>query len=281
MQPLKTLDGQARLLGAAAPAADPAAEEPRWEEIVGPVTLTRRPQALFAEEDLEDARRQLVLYGRDGLPVISRNGELLGWLTRADVLRALATTLRSSEAKIRDGAAAAEFAVADAATAARTPTTPLPGYEILELQIPPDSPARGRRVDDIDWPTGSVPVAVTQGREIQAARPDARLHPGERVMVLAPAHRHERREPPTHQPQASSSSAHTPRTALTTRLKVPDRRRIRDAAPPATNADESSPRPDTTPRPASPPDPRSKIPAPDPHEPHNRAPVSDDARGRR
>ena len=150
------------------------------------MTLTRRPQTLFAEEDLEDARRQLVLYGRDGLPVISRNGELLGWLTRADVLRALATTLRSSEDKIKHGAAAAEFAVADPAAAIHTPTTPLPGYEVLELQIPPNSPARGRRVADIDWPTGSIAVAVTQGREIQAARPDSRLHPGERLIVLAP-----------------------------------------------------------------------------------------------
>ena len=143
MQPLKTLDGQPQLLRAAGPSEAPATEEPDWEKIVGPVTLTRRPQALFAEEDLEDARRQLVLYGRDGLPVISRDGELLGWLTRADVLRALATTLRSSEQTIRGGAAAAEFAVSDPAAAIRTPTTPLPGYEVLELQIRPDSPARG------------------------------------------------------------------------------------------------------------------------------------------
>jgi CIC family chloride channel protein len=77
------------------------------------VTLIRRPQALFAEEDLEQARRQLVLYGRDGLPVISRDGQLRGWLTRADVLRALATELTSSEEEIEEGAVAAEFAAAD------------------------------------------------------------------------------------------------------------------------------------------------------------------------
>ena len=108
--------------------------------------------------------------------MISGNGELLGWLTRAYVLRALATTLRTSEKNIRDGAAAAEYAVADPATAIQAPTTPLLGYEVLELQIPPNSPARGRRVADIDWPTGIIAVAVTQGREIQAARPDIRLH---------------------------------------------------------------------------------------------------------
>ena len=281
MQPLQTLDGQPRLLAAPGPFEAPATEEPRWEQLVGPVTLTRRPQTLFAEEDLEDARRQLVIYGRDGLPVISRNGELLGWLTRADVLRALATTLRTSEKNIRDGAAAAEYAVTDPATAIHMPTTPLPGYEVLELQIPPNSPARGQRVADIDWPTGSIAVAVTQGREIQAARPDVRLHPGERVMVLAPAHRHERRERPTSKPRASSSSAHTPQNGADEALEGADRRRVRDAAPPGTNAHENSPRPDTTPRPASPPDFRSKIPAPDPHGAHSRAPVSDDGRGRR
>ena len=193
MQPLKTLDGPPRLLGASASSEPPATENPRWEQLVGPVTSTQRPQMLFAEEDLEDARRQLVLYGRDGLPVISRDGELLGWLTRADVLRALATTLRSSENEITEGAAAAEFAFADPATAIHMPSTPLPGYEVLELQIPPDSPARGRRVGDIDWPTGSIVVAVTQGREIHAARPDLQLHPGERVMVLTPTNSREGR----------------------------------------------------------------------------------------
>ena len=87
------------------------------------MTLARRPQVLFAEEDLEQARRQLVLYGRDGLPVLSREGQLRGWLTRADVLRALATKLRSSEDQIEEGAVAAEFAVEDPSAAAHVPST--------------------------------------------------------------------------------------------------------------------------------------------------------------
>jgi CBS domain-containing protein len=56
-----------------------------------PGDLSGRPQVLFVEEDLEQARRQLVLYGRDGLPVSSRDGQLRGWLNRADALPALAT----------------------------------------------------------------------------------------------------------------------------------------------------------------------------------------------
>jgi CIC family chloride channel protein len=142
---------------------------------------------LFAEEDLEQARRQLILYGRDGLPVLSRDGQLRGWLTRADVLRALSTKLRSSEGQIEEGALAAEFAVEDPSAAVHIPSAPLRGYQILELRILPDSPARGRRVRDIDWPAGSIVAAVTKGREIRAARPDAQLDSGERVIVLAPA----------------------------------------------------------------------------------------------
>ena len=59
------------------------------------------------------------------------------------------------------------------------------GLELLEVRVPPDSPARGRRVRDIAWPPGSTAVAVTQGREIRAANPDLEIHPGERIIVLA------------------------------------------------------------------------------------------------
>ena len=40
----------------------------------GPVTHEREPQAFFATESLAQALRQLVLYGRDGLPVLSADG---------------------------------------------------------------------------------------------------------------------------------------------------------------------------------------------------------------
>jgi chloride channel protein, CIC family len=187
MQPLSNLDGERQLSEARAAKPRPAIEETEWERLVGPVTLTRRPQVLFAEEDLEQARRQLILYGRDGLPVLSRDGQLRGWLTRADVLRALSSKLLSSEGQIEEGALAAEFAVKDPSAAVHIPSTPLRGYQLLEVRILPDSPARGHRVCDIDWPAGCIVAAVTKGREIQAAGPDLQLEPGERVIVLAPA----------------------------------------------------------------------------------------------
>jgi CBS domain-containing protein len=161
-------------------------KETQWERLIGPVTMSQRPQVLFAEEDLEQARRQLILYGPDGLPVVSRDGRLRGWLTRGDVLRALATELTASEREVEEGALAADFAFDDPSAEIHAPTTPLRGYQLVELRIPTDSPARGRRVGDIALPPGSTLVAITQGREIRAAHAELELQPGERAIVLAP-----------------------------------------------------------------------------------------------
>ena len=191
MQPLDNHDGSPRFLDGGASAAGTPAEEPQWERLVGPVTRKLRPQTLFTEEDLEQARRQLILYGRDGLPVLSRDGQLRGWLTRADVLRALDTSVSTAEHEIQQGAIAAEFAVENPAGAIHEPTTPLRGYETLELRVLPDSPARGLHIADIQWPPGCIVVALTQGREIHAARPDLQLQTGERVILLAPTQNHQ------------------------------------------------------------------------------------------
>ncbi len=196
MQPLGQLNGDGPELVARAGAPRPSVDAAAWERLVGPVTLARSPQVLFAEENLEQARRQLILYGRDGLPVLSRDGRLRGWLTRADVLRALATKLSSAEQETEAGAVAADFAVSDPSRAAHAPSTPLRGYQMLELRIFQNSPAQGRRVSDIEWPRGSIVVAVTQAREIHAARPELELYAGERVIVLAPTHDENQREQP-------------------------------------------------------------------------------------
>jgi CIC family chloride channel protein len=158
-----------------------------WTRLVGPVTLTRRPQVLLADEDLEQARRQLVLYGRDGLPVLSHDGVLRGWLTRADLLRALTDRLASTEEQIEDGAAVADWAADDPIAASRRPTRPLSGYELLEVRVPAESPALGERIADVHWPAGTIVVAITHGREVRAARPNLRLRAGERVLVLTPS----------------------------------------------------------------------------------------------
>ena len=56
----------------------------------GRVTRQREPQPLLATESLAHAMRQLVLYGRDGLPVLSPDGKhLLGWITSQNAIQAI------------------------------------------------------------------------------------------------------------------------------------------------------------------------------------------------
>ncbi len=196
MQPVSHLHGDTRLLSAdETDGHSGAVSRERWERIAGPVTDTRAPQELFGDETLEQALRQLVVYGRDGLPVVSHDGRRLqGWITRHNVLRALTQSVNSSTAQIEQGAVAAEFAVPDPQSFAHTPSTPLSGYEIVEITIGPGSPALGRRIDDVELPAGARAVAVTQGREIVAPR-NIPLRAGDRLIVLAPAD-HARRQAP-------------------------------------------------------------------------------------
>jgi CIC family chloride channel protein len=176
-----------------APSAGTDGDE--WEELVAPVTGGRQLQAVFADEDLEQALRQLVLYGGDGLPVVSHDGrELRGWITRQDVLGALADRVSASAHEIERGAVAADVGFADPEAHAHVPPTPLAGYRVLELRIDGTSPALGQRVGDLEVPDGAAVVAVTEGREMVAARPERRLEEGDRVIVLAASVDSESRE---------------------------------------------------------------------------------------
>ena len=158
-----------------------------WSDVVGPVSETREPQSIFADETLDQALRQLVLYGRAGLPVLSPDGEhLRGWITRHNVLRVLSERVDSTQREAERGRIAAEFSDENAASRVHKPRTPLDGYEIVELTVRVGSPGAGKRLDEIDWPVGSQVVAVTERRELVAPRNDIELRPGERVVLLVP-----------------------------------------------------------------------------------------------
>lgn len=180
--------------GSAAPAVgddlvgtEPAVGPPDWTSLIGPLSETRRPQAIYANETLDQAVRQLVLYGRAGLPVLSADGQRLqGWITRQNVLRVLAERVDASEREATQGRLATEFSEQDAVARVHEPRTPLDGYEIIELAVRPDSPAAGKQLGQLRWPAGAQVVAVTQRRELVAPRSDIELRPGERIVLLAP-----------------------------------------------------------------------------------------------
>lgn len=187
MQPLP--QGQRTEL--VAPAQDERRPGPidkaQWEALVGAVVVARQPQTLLDDETLEQALRQLDLYGLVGLPVLSPDRHhLAGWVTRRDVIRAIARSLDASGSEAEKGALAAEFALEDPQSQIHEPTNPLEGYEVLEIAIGSGSPQVGRRIEAVPWPTESLVVAITEGNEFVAPRVGAVLNAGDRLILLAP-----------------------------------------------------------------------------------------------
>ena len=84
------------------PPGPPGVPGPDPASLPGPVTHQHHPQMLFASESLTQALRQLELYGRDGLPVISADGQhLQGWITTQNVLQAVARHIRTAAGRHR------------------------------------------------------------------------------------------------------------------------------------------------------------------------------------
>jgi chloride channel protein, CIC family len=191
MQRVPPAAATARLDGPQDTDSDPApVTDKQWERLAGTVTDTRQPQELFSDETLEQALRQLTLYGPSGLPVLADDREhVQGWITKHDILDALAQTVRSSERSIERGALAADFGADDPALEAHQATTPLTGYQIVQITICSGSPAIGRRVDEIFWPSGCLVLAVTDRDAHAMSSTDTILRDGKRVVLLAPVRR--------------------------------------------------------------------------------------------
>ncbi|OBH93254.1 chloride channel protein [Mycobacterium sp. E2733] len=155
--------------------------------LLGPVTRIREPQALFANDSLAQALRQLVLYGRDGLPVIDTEARSVqGWLTNQNVLRAVGTHFTDVQPAGAGGHQAADWAYPQAAAAEHDPHSQLEGYCIIEHTLAGDSMAVGRILSDLEWPEGHFPVSVLHNRRLVDADTTRRLAVGDRINVLAP-----------------------------------------------------------------------------------------------
>ena len=94
MQPVGTAGGAVDL--GASPDGRHRVSEDGWSAMLGGATDLGPPQVLFADETLDQALRQLVLYGRFGLPVLSPDEKHLeGWITRRNVLHAVSERMGS------------------------------------------------------------------------------------------------------------------------------------------------------------------------------------------
>jgi chloride channel protein, CIC family len=172
-------------VGDGSSAADSAV---RVAPAAGMVARELDPQAVFAGESLGQALRQLEVYGRDGLPVISADGQRIeGWVTNASVLQALARQFSTGRAETARAQLAADWGHEDLESSLCEPPSPLPGYRVAEITIGADDQASGQRLGDVAWPAGSVPVTVLRAGRLRIAAPDIVLRAGDRVSVLAAA----------------------------------------------------------------------------------------------
>jgi chloride channel protein, CIC family len=148
-------------------------------------------QTLFSSESLGPALRQLAVYGRDGLPVVSPDErQLEGWVTSEGVLRALARRVAGTTAdETAHAQATADGEPDDPRAMLEHPSVPLPGYYVAEITITGNSPAAGRKLGDVSWPHASTPVLVLRGGSLRQPHPDTVLDPGDRVSLLIPAAR--------------------------------------------------------------------------------------------
>jgi len=153
----------------------------------GPVTGRHDPQALFASESLSQALRQLEVYGRDGLPVLSPDGQRVeGWVTGASVLRALGRQIAGAQAQTARAQAAADWDHRDAEDVLQHPPAPLPGYQVIEITVSGDSQAAGRKLGDLSWPPAGTLVSVLSGRRLRPPDGEITLAAGDRVSLLIP-----------------------------------------------------------------------------------------------
>jgi CIC family chloride channel protein len=197
MQPFRT----SLAVGGAGAGVAAGRVRPDWGAVGGTVIGERDPQAVFGQESVMQALRQVEAYGRAGLPVLAADGQSIeGWVTNAGVLRALAREIDGSG---REAGVGHEGEAGAGREGEGEPPTPLPGYRLVEIAIGEGSQAVGKPLGAVHWPPGCVPVSVLRNGTYRDASPALTLCPGDHVGVLAPAEDVADQDPPCSDPDSA------------------------------------------------------------------------------
>ncbi|MGH7691462.1 MAG: chloride channel protein [Candidatus Dormibacteria bacterium] len=183
MQQLRVDEVMRRLPGiqATAPTAASGAAETAPQTGVG-----SPPQAVFSQETLEQAVRQLAIYGHTGLPVISPDGERVeGWLNNRDVMAAFAARLGRTVSDSGAAARSAAWAADNPHSEATEVRNPLVGYRLVDLQLPRHW--SGLTVSEIAWPPSTLVVTVRRGRQLLTPTGATELRQADLLTFLVPA----------------------------------------------------------------------------------------------
>lgn len=145
-------------------------ESPGPASLPGRVTHGRDLQILFSNESVAQALGQLDVYGTQGLPVLSPDGQRIeGCVTNASVLQCVACRIDASWQQAREAELAAEWARGDPGSGLREPPTPLYGHHVVEVAIPGVPPRWACRWEPSHGPTDGPrfrrPAAASPGVE--------------------------------------------------------------------------------------------------------------------
>jgi CIC family chloride channel protein len=145
------------------------------------------PRSLFENETLEQAVRQLALYGHRGLPVVAEDDQtILGWVTNRDVMRTFARRLGQTIEETERGHL-------DSTEPGGAPDN-RPRYRLVTATLLEPGP-RSLPVENAAWPATAVVVAVHRDGTSLAPDDDGtslapddatRLAAGDKVTVLVP-----------------------------------------------------------------------------------------------
>ncbi len=155
-------------------------------ESIGEIVSSSWPQTLFGDETLEQAIRQLVVFGpTNGLPVV-REHRVIGWVTYHDVLHSLAQRMSEVETQTVSASLAAEWAIPDASTQVRVPPTPLEGYRLVEIRVNKARTGTRRVIEDLALPLGAFALAIQRDGTTIVAKTATELETGDHLLCLMP-----------------------------------------------------------------------------------------------
>ncbi len=106
------------------------------------------------------------------LPVVQRSNprQLIGWISRSSIVRAykLALIRRASQ----------HHRVEQVRMEAMS------GADVVEVDIPKDSPLVGRRLCDVPWPHDSLVASLQRGFQLLIPHGDTVLQAGDRLAIV-------------------------------------------------------------------------------------------------
>jgi chloride channel protein, CIC family len=150
-------------------------------------SLVLATPTLSPDQTLEQALGLLVHRDASGLPVLSPGGgNVVGWLTHRDLLRAYNEHLERGVARVESTGGAAAWPRA-AKAPGQAPLARLRGYRIVDLQIAQSTPAAGRRVMEIGWPPSSLVIAIRRDGKSFIPTGQTELKNGDRLTILVQA----------------------------------------------------------------------------------------------